>query len=91
MPEAVVPKPTTTAPSAETSIDERAGCFGQVLIVGTARSNTERTEVAKTTIWHSGCNSWYLDARGVPAVWPWTVERHREEMAKPRLGDYELR
>ncbi len=52
--------------------------------------DAERKEAAKKTIWQSGCNSWYLDAQGVPAVWPWTFDRLREELAAPRLGDYEL-
>jgi hypothetical protein len=38
----------------------------------------------------TGCRSWYLDERGIPAVWPWTFDRFREAMAAPRLEDYEL-
>jgi cation diffusion facilitator CzcD-associated flavoprotein CzcO len=53
--------------------------------------DADRKEAAKTTIWQSGCNSWYLDANGVPAVWPWTFDRLRDEMAKPRLSDFEMR
>ena len=33
----------------------------------------------------------YLDDRGVPAVWPWTFDRFRQEMAAPKPEDYELR
>lgn len=54
------------------------------------RFDTERKEAAKNTIWQSGCNSWYLDAQGVPAVWPWTFDRLREDLYKPRLDDYDL-
>ncbi len=50
----------------------------------------ERIEAARKTIWSTGCRSWYLDDRGVPAVWPWTFDRFRKEMAEPRLDDYEL-
>ncbi len=50
-----------------------------------------RTEAAASTIWASGCNSWYLDDRGVPSTWPWTFRRFREEMAAPDLGAYDLR
>jgi cation diffusion facilitator CzcD-associated flavoprotein CzcO len=53
--------------------------------------DADRKEAAKTTIWQSGCNSWYLDAQGVPAVWPWTFDRLREEMANPRLEDFDLK
>ena len=51
----------------------------------------ERREAARTTIWSSGCTSWYLDAQGVPMAWPWTFDRFREEMSKPRLVDFEAR
>ncbi len=50
----------------------------------------ERIAAAKSTIFGSGCQSWYLDAEGVPATWPWTQDRFREEMAAPRMGAYEL-
>lgn len=42
------------------------------------------------TIWVSGCNSWYLDADGVPATWPWTPARYRRELSRPDLADFEL-
>jgi cation diffusion facilitator CzcD-associated flavoprotein CzcO len=57
----------------------------------TERFDAERIEAAKKTIWASGCNSWYLDADGVPAAWPFTFDRFREEMNAPRLSDFELR
>jgi cation diffusion facilitator CzcD-associated flavoprotein CzcO len=49
-----------------------------------------RVEAAKTTVWSTGCRSWYLDDRGVPAVWPWPFSRFREEMAEPKLAAFEL-
>lgn len=55
------------------------------------RFDRERVEAAKHTVWSTGCRSWYLDDRGIPAAWPWTFDRFREEMAAPRLADYELR
>ena len=56
-----------------------------------ARFDAERRQAAKTTIWNSGCKSWYLDAGGLPTAWPWTFDRFREEMARPRLDDFDLR
>ena len=50
----------------------------------TKRLADEMKEAAKRTVWMSGCRSWYLDDRGVPAAWPWTFDRFREEMARPR-------
>jgi len=52
---------------------------------------TSRTQAAQRTVWSTGCRSWYLDDRGIPAAWPWTFDRFREEMAKPKLGDFEMR
>jgi cation diffusion facilitator CzcD-associated flavoprotein CzcO len=54
------------------------------------RFEAERVEAAKKTIWVTGCRSWYLDDRGVPAAWPWTMDRFREVMAEPRLDDFEV-
>ncbi|MBX7161351.1 MAG: NAD(P)/FAD-dependent oxidoreductase [Acidimicrobiia bacterium] len=54
------------------------------------RFEAERTEAAARTVWVTGCRSWYLDDRGVPAAWPWTFDRFREVMAAPRLEDFEL-
>jgi cation diffusion facilitator CzcD-associated flavoprotein CzcO len=56
-----------------------------------ARFDAERRQAAKKTIWNSGCKSWYLDQSGLPTAWPWTFDRFRQEMAAPRLDDYELR
>jgi cation diffusion facilitator CzcD-associated flavoprotein CzcO len=50
-----------------------------------------RVEASKKTIWMTGCRSWYLDDRGVPATWPWTFDHFREVMAAPDLGAYDLR
>jgi cation diffusion facilitator CzcD-associated flavoprotein CzcO len=49
-----------------------------------------RVEAAKKTVWATGCRSWYLDDRGIPAAWPWTFDRFREEMAVPQLDDFDL-
>ncbi len=51
---------------------------------------SERVEATKHTVWVTGCNSWYLDDRGIPQAWPWTFTRFREEMNSPRFEDYEL-
>jgi cation diffusion facilitator CzcD-associated flavoprotein CzcO len=55
----------------------------------TAAFDAARVEAAKHTVWITGCRSWYLDDRGIPAVWPWTFDRFREAMAAPDLGAYE--
>lgn len=55
------------------------------------RFDTERVEAAKKTIWYTGgCNSWYLDSKGVPASWPWNYSRFVEEMRVPSWEDFDL-
>lgn len=51
----------------------------------------ERVEAAKRTIWNTGCRSWYLDDRGIPAAWPFSFDRFRTEMAAPDWSAYDLR
>jgi cation diffusion facilitator CzcD-associated flavoprotein CzcO len=52
--------------------------------------DARRAEAAKKTVWMTGCRSWYLDDRGIPAVWPWPFARFREVMAAPDPADFEL-
>jgi len=51
----------------------------------------ERIAAAKTTVWYTGgCQSWYLDAEGIPASWPWTLERFEQAMAEPDWSAFGL-
>jgi len=54
------------------------------------RFDAERKLAAKKTIFAAGCKSWYLDADGIPALWPFTYQRFESELSKPRLEDYDL-
>lgn len=53
-----------------------------------ARFEAERRTAATTTIWNTGCKSWYLDASGLPTAWPFTFDRFRAEMLRPRFADW---
>jgi cation diffusion facilitator CzcD-associated flavoprotein CzcO len=57
--------------------------------MSTARFDAERIEATKKTVWVTGCNSWYMDTDGVPAVWPWPIEKFYADMAAPNFRDYE--
>ncbi|HDY83101.1 MAG: NAD(P)/FAD-dependent oxidoreductase [Gammaproteobacteria bacterium] len=60
----------------------------------------EATEEAKTrfnaylkagmgkTVWVGGCQSWYLDADGDPAMWPYSWEQWVKELEEPDLDDF---
>ncbi len=54
------------------------------------RFEAERVAAASKTVWVTGCRSWYLDDRGVPASWPWPFDRFREAMRAPAIDDFEI-
>jgi hypothetical protein len=37
-----------------------------------------------------GGRSGYLNEDGIPAAWPWTLQRFREEMKTPEFRDFAL-
>ncbi len=49
-----------------------------------------RVAAASKTVWATGCNSWYLDDRGVPMAWPWPFREFQRRMAAPDLDAYVL-
>lgn len=51
---------------------------------------TARVEATKGTVWVTGCRSWYLDDRGIPAAWPWSIDHFREVMQAPDLTQYRV-
>jgi len=63
-------------------------CAGRAAL---ADYETRRIAAAKTTVFGSGCTSWYLDSEGVPASWPWSYEAFAEAMSAPKLADFDLR
>ncbi len=71
----------------------RAGECREISATASAMDEHEaaRVEAAKKTIWVTGCRSWYLDDRGIPAVWPWPFDRFRAEMAAPKPEAFEHR
>jgi len=56
----------------------------------TRRFNVALREAMKNTVWVTGCQSWYLDRNGNPALWPWSFDRFRKEMNSPDLADFDL-
>lgn len=43
------------------------------------------------TVWVTGCSSWYLGKDGLPELFPWTPERHRDLLRQPELADFDVR
>ncbi len=52
----------------------------------------ERIAAARHTVWYlGGCQSWYLDAQGIPASWPWNYSRFVSEMSAPNWDHFDIR
>ena len=54
-----------------------------------ARFEQEREQASQHTIWVTGCKSWYLDDRGIPAGWPWSFICFRQQMNAVDLSAFE--
>jgi len=57
----------------------------------TSRYNDDMRKAMPSTVWVTGCRSWYIGADGVPMNWPWTPGRHRELLRQPNLADFDVR
>jgi cation diffusion facilitator CzcD-associated flavoprotein CzcO len=56
----------------------------------TERFNQAMADATSNTIWVTGCRSWYLDDDGIPASWPWSMEKFNQEMQSPDLRDMDI-
>jgi cation diffusion facilitator CzcD-associated flavoprotein CzcO len=52
--------------------------------------NVEVRAKAPSTIWASGCTSWYIGKDGLPHAWPDTPAKHRELLAELRLDEFDV-
>jgi cation diffusion facilitator CzcD-associated flavoprotein CzcO len=52
--------------------------------------NRELRAAMPSTVWTTGCASWYIGKDGLPHAWPWVPSRHRQMLAAPELSDWEL-
>ena len=49
--------------------------------------NAYLKEGMTNTVWLGGCNSWYLDEEGDPAMWPYSWKQWVKEMHEPDMND----
>jgi cation diffusion facilitator CzcD-associated flavoprotein CzcO len=70
----------------------RAGALGSAAptAAATTRFNAELRAAMPSTVWTTGCSSWYIGADGMPMLWPWTPRRHRQMLAQPSLADFDV-
>jgi len=52
--------------------------------------NSDIASAMGNTVWVTGCQSWYLDKNGNPAMWPFTYDRFCDDMKAPNLDEYDL-
>ena len=66
-----------------------------VAVAPTAAATKEYNDSMKAampqTIWVTGCNSWFLGKDGLPELFPWIPERHRELLRRPEVADFDVR
>lgn len=71
----------------------------QLLQAGRARAIAPRWEATRSynaelkakmssSIWASGCRSWYIDKTGAVASYPWAYETFERDMSQPVLVDF---
>jgi cation diffusion facilitator CzcD-associated flavoprotein CzcO len=56
----------------------------------TERFQDELRAAMPDTIWTSGCQSWYLGKDGLPALWPFSPQAHRDMLAAPAAEEWVL-
>ncbi|MFE3227520.1 flavin-containing monooxygenase [Nocardia sp. NPDC059228] len=57
----------------------------------TDRYNARMRAAAPSTVWTTGCTSWYLGKDGLPELWPWTPGRYEKLIrSAPDPVDYDL-
>ena len=63
--------------------------FNEVSATDTALQNFNDylKEGMKGTVWLGGCQSWYLDEDGDPAMWPYSWKQWVKEMHAPDMSD----
>ncbi|MBT5897013.1 MAG: NAD(P)/FAD-dependent oxidoreductase, partial [Rhodospirillaceae bacterium] len=47
-------------------------------------------DAMKDTVWVTGCQSWYLDKNGNPAMWPFPYDKFCTDMTAPNLDEFDL-
>ncbi|MBC6445639.1 flavin-containing monooxygenase [Actinokineospora xionganensis] len=70
----------------------RSGSVSTVVPTAEATSefNSALRSAMPSTVWTTGCDSWYLGADGVPELWPWTPAVHRRMLASPVLPHFQV-
>jgi len=56
-----------------------------------AEFDRELRAALKSSVWHTGCTNWYVDANGNdPNQWPWLWSTYRRRTSKVDRATYEL-
>ncbi|MGH3519892.1 MAG: flavin-containing monooxygenase [Haloechinothrix sp.] len=70
-------------------------CAGEVATLvpteeATERFNLQMRAAMPSTVWVTGCRSWYLGKDGVPELWPWTPAKHEAMLREPDPAEFHL-
>lgn len=53
--------------------------------------NEDMKAAMPQTVWMTGCTSWYFGKSGLPELFPWLPQRHRQLLRTPDLADFDVR
>ena len=70
-------------------LDKRAADRIEVDQATADRFDDQLRAALRRTVWHTGCENWYLDAQGNnPNQWPWLLSTYRRRTARLEAGAY---
>lgn len=73
------------------ALDERGAERIEVRPEAAERFDAELRERLAGTVWHTGCESWYVDENGNdPSQWPWSWSAYRRRTRELAPGAYSL-
>ena len=73
------------------AMDRRRARRIEVRRAALERFDQELRAALQSTVWHTGCTNWYVDADGNdPNQWPWLWSTYRRRTARLDPGAYEL-
>lgn len=70
----------------------RTGAAREIAPLQSATDAFNAAVLAKlpTTVWASGCKSWYFDKNGNVDSWPWSYGKFIDDMRAPNLADFHI-
>lgn len=75
-------------------INKKLECKAKSIQASTKASlvyNQSIQDAMKSTVWLTGCSSWYLDEQGNSSTWPWSPKQFYSDLKAPDFKDYDFK